>query len=160
VWRQIYFTPGFLKIFCHVLALSVLWTYGPLPKNCVSLCEIEIGVLKLKLFFLNLEAITLLPTITVEWKAEFQLEVSDNKFVIFFPSRVMDPLKSICGSLGSVDPRLRMAALHPFFTVFNKLTLKVHHRSVLAQFLIHFLIRFPNSGSLLELTVFVHSNPQ
>jgi hypothetical protein len=53
-----------------------------------------------------------------------------------------------------------MAALHPLFTAFNKLTLKVHHCSVLAQFVIHFLICFPNSVAVLELKVFVHSNSE
>jgi hypothetical protein len=39
------------------------------------------------------------PTIIIEGTAKFQLEVSENKVVIFCPSKFMDPLKSIHESL-------------------------------------------------------------
>jgi hypothetical protein len=37
----------------------------------------------------------LFPTFQVEGNAKYQLEVSENKDVIFFPSQFTDPLKSI-----------------------------------------------------------------
>jgi hypothetical protein len=39
----------------------------------------------------------LFPTFVVEGNATFQLEVSENKHVLFFPSSFTDPLKSIPG---------------------------------------------------------------
>jgi len=41
----------------------------------------------------------MLPTVTIEEKAKFQLEVSENEVVIFPPSKFTDPLKSIHGPL-------------------------------------------------------------
>jgi hypothetical protein len=43
----------------------------------------------------------LFPTFLVEGNAKFQLEVSENKHVIFSPSKFTDPLKSIQGPLRS-----------------------------------------------------------
>jgi hypothetical protein len=42
--------------------------------------------------FLSLEAIlTLLATFIIEWRTTFQLEVGENKVVIFFPIQVHEP---------------------------------------------------------------------
>jgi len=50
--------------------------------------------------FWGLEVINnMLPTVTIEEKAKFQLEVSENEVVIFPPSKFTDPLKSIHGPL-------------------------------------------------------------
>jgi len=41
----------------------------------------------------------MLPTLIIEGKSNFQLEVSENKFNFFLPSKFTDPLKSIYGPL-------------------------------------------------------------
>jgi len=39
--------------------------------------------------------ITLVPTLIIEWNAKFHLEVSENKVVIFSPSKFTELLKSM-----------------------------------------------------------------
>ena len=52
-------------------------------------------------YFWSLAAINyLLPTFITEWKAKFQLQVSENEVVIFFPSKFTNPLKSMYGPPG------------------------------------------------------------
>jgi hypothetical protein len=54
----------------------------------------------------------LYPTFLVEGNAKIQLEVSENKDVIFFPIQVHRPLEIYPQtSKGSVDPRLRTPGL-------------------------------------------------
>jgi len=42
----------------------------------------------------------LLPTLIIEWKAKYQLEVTEYKVAIYFPSKFTDTLKSLYGPPG------------------------------------------------------------
>jgi hypothetical protein len=61
----------------------------------------SIALLKLtNIFPVYRPYIALLPTFINEQKSKFQLQVSKNKVVIFFPTAFTDPLKLSTGPLG------------------------------------------------------------
>jgi hypothetical protein len=61
--------------------------------------------------------VVLFPAFLVEGNAKFQLEVSENKHVIFFPFQVHGPLEIYARiPKGSVDPRLSTPGVEGDFT--------------------------------------------